>query len=144
MTISINDTQFKWQWAKMTLSINNTQHNIGLPLWWMPLCWLSRFIDCYAECRVLFIVMLNVIMLNVVIKSVVMLSIIMLSDVILNVLAPGRTRLSSCDIEIFQFDLILFIFVFQLWTRKKKKTYARIFFHNCTKIKLEMFNVVST
>ena len=76
---------------------------------------LYHYAECYyAECRVLFIVMLsdivlNVIMLNVDIKSVVILGVVMLS-----VMAPGRTRLSSCDIEILQFDLILFIFVFQL------------------------------
>jgi hypothetical protein len=32
--------------------------------------WVSRFIRCYAECRVLFFVMLSVIMLNVIIISV--------------------------------------------------------------------------
>jgi hypothetical protein len=55
------------------------------------------------------VIMLNVIMLHVVIKSVVMLGVVML-----NVMAPGQTRLSSCDIENFQFDLILFLYVFQL------------------------------
>ncbi len=40
----------------------------------------------YAECRVLFITMLNVIML-----SVVMLNVVMLSVVMLNVVAPEKT-----------------------------------------------------
>jgi len=40
----------------------------------------------YAECRVLFIVMLNVIMLTVVILIVIMLNVIMLSVVMLNVI----------------------------------------------------------
>jgi hypothetical protein len=30
----------------VTLSINDTQHNNALPL-----CWVSQFINCYAECR---------------------------------------------------------------------------------------------
>ncbi len=47
----------------------------------------------YAECRVLFIAMLNVVMLNVVMLNVVMLNVVMLnavmlSVVVLNVVAP--------------------------------------------------------
>ena len=43
----------------------------------------------YAECRDLFIVMLNAIMLSVVMLSVVMLSVVMLSVVMLSVVAPS-------------------------------------------------------
>jgi hypothetical protein len=57
----------------MTLSINDTQHNNAL---------------YYAECRILFIVMLIVIMLNFVILSVIMLSVIMLNVVTLSVVGP--------------------------------------------------------
>ncbi len=42
----------------------------------------------YAECCILFIIMLSVIMLNVVALSVVMLSVVMLSVIMLSVLAP--------------------------------------------------------
>jgi hypothetical protein len=35
----------------MTLSINNTQHNNSLALWRMLLCWVPRFVYCYAECH---------------------------------------------------------------------------------------------
>ncbi len=50
---------------------------------------------CYAEFRVLFIVMLNVVMLNVVMLNAVMLSVVMLNDVIpsvvmLSVVAPQK------------------------------------------------------
>jgi hypothetical protein len=49
----------------------------------------------YAECRVLFIIMLNasmlkVVMLNVFMLSVAMLSVVMLSIVMLSVVAPPR------------------------------------------------------
>jgi hypothetical protein len=57
----------------MRLSISDTQHNNTMP------CADSR----YAECHVLFIIMLSVIML-----SVVMLSVDMLNVVILSVVAP--------------------------------------------------------
>ena len=57
MTLSISDTQHKW---------HHTQHNSVL---------------YYAECRVLFIILLSVIMLSVVMLSVVMLSVVMLSVV---------------------------------------------------------------
>jgi hypothetical protein len=33
----------------MSLSTNNTQHSNSL--YWVPLCWVSHFIYCYAECR---------------------------------------------------------------------------------------------
>jgi hypothetical protein len=42
----------------------------------MSLCLVLQFIYCYAECRNLFIVMLNVIMLSVVMLSVIMLSVV--------------------------------------------------------------------
>ncbi len=56
----------------MTFIINGTQHNNALPL-----CWVLHFAYCYDECRnveyryaeccILFIVMLNVAMLSIVI-----------------------------------------------------------------------------
>jgi len=33
----------------VTLSISDTQHNNALPLCWVLLCWVSRFIYYYAE-----------------------------------------------------------------------------------------------
>ncbi len=87
----ICDTQHKWRSTLVTFRINVTQHNNTLDavpscwvsrfyLWscwvsrfylllcWMSLCWASRFIYCgaechYAECRDLFIAMLNIILL---------------------------------------------------------------------------------
>ncbi len=50
----------------MSLSISDTQHNNTMP------CAEGR----YAECRVLFTMMLSVIMLTVVILNVVMLSVV--------------------------------------------------------------------
>ncbi len=61
----------------------------------IPLTTLSIKMLChYAECRVLFTIMLNVIMLSAVMLSVVMLIVVMLSVVMLNafmlsVVAPG-------------------------------------------------------
>ncbi len=40
------------------------------------LCLMSRFIYCYAECHVSFIVMLSVVMLSVIMLIVVMLSVV--------------------------------------------------------------------
>ncbi len=34
----------------MTLNKNDTQHSNALPLCWMSLCWVSRFIYCFTEC----------------------------------------------------------------------------------------------
>jgi hypothetical protein len=50
-----NDMQHKGPfcdtWLNMTLSISNTQLNNSLPLYWVLLCLVSRFINCYAECH---------------------------------------------------------------------------------------------
>jgi hypothetical protein len=43
----------------------------------------------YAECRILFIIMLNIIMLSVIMLSVIMLSVIMLSVMMLSVIMPS-------------------------------------------------------
>jgi len=40
-----------WHSAKVTPSINDTQHNNDLPLCWLSLCWVSGFIYYYAECH---------------------------------------------------------------------------------------------
>ncbi len=32
-------------------SINDTQHNNNLPLYWVSLCWVPHFIYCSAECH---------------------------------------------------------------------------------------------
>jgi hypothetical protein len=47
----------------------------------------------YAECRVLFIIMLSVIMLSVVMLSVIMLSVVMLNVVMLSVKRQGTITL---------------------------------------------------
>ncbi len=52
----------------MTLNVNDSQHNNALH---------------YAECRVIFIVMLSVIVLNLIMLSVVMLNVVILSVVAL-------------------------------------------------------------
>ncbi len=52
----------------MSLSISDIQHNNNMP------CADGR----YAECHILFTIMLSVIMLNVVILSVIMLNVVML------------------------------------------------------------------
>ncbi len=64
-----------------TSNTNDAQHN-NLPLLW---------VSCYAECRVLFnvmliAIMLSVVMLSVVMQSVAMLSVVMMSIAMLNVL----------------------------------------------------------
>ncbi len=62
-----------------TLSINTHLRHLAL----MP---LSVATIChYAECCVLFIVMLNVIMPNVIMLNVVMLNVVMLNVIMLNV-----------------------------------------------------------
>ncbi len=63
--IQHNDTQHKVVFC-VTVSVSDSQHNNALPL-----CWASRFIYHYDECRVLFAIMLSVIMWNVVMLSVV-------------------------------------------------------------------------
>ncbi len=74
----------------MAFSIKDTQHNKR-----------SHFTECcHAECRDLFIVMLNVIMLSFVMLTVIMLTVItlsiaMLSVVMLNVVAPCMTVTST-------------------------------------------------
>ncbi len=78
MTPSINGTQHEWLSAWMTLSINDTQNN--------NLCYYGEW--QYAECRVLFIVMLSAIMLSVIMLSVIMLSVIMQSVIMLSVAVP--------------------------------------------------------
>ncbi len=56
-----------------------------------------------AECRVLFIVMLNVIMLSVIMLNVVMLSVVMLNVVILSVVAPlGHSHNTTLSYELTQ------------------------------------------
>jgi hypothetical protein len=59
----------------MSLRISDTQHDNNMP------CSDGR----YAECHVLFTIMLSVIMLNVVMLSVIMLNIVILSVIMLNV-----------------------------------------------------------
>jgi hypothetical protein len=64
----------------------------------------------YAECRILFTIMLNVVMLSVVMLSVVMLSVIMLSVIILSVVmlsvgAPIFPRKGFCRF-LFRADVI--------------------------------------
>jgi hypothetical protein len=71
----------------VTLGISDTQHNNALPCAERP----------YAECRILFTIMLSVIMLYVVMLSVIMLNIVMLRIIMLNivmlsVVAPPATR----------------------------------------------------
>jgi hypothetical protein len=61
----------------VTLGISDTQHNNALPCAERP----------YAECRILFTIMLSVIMLYVVMLSVNMLNVVMMS-----VVAPSATR----------------------------------------------------
>jgi hypothetical protein len=74
----------------MAFSIKDTQHNKR-----------GHFTEyCHAECRDLFIVMLNVIMLSVLMLSVVMLnvvmlSVVMLSVIMLNVVAPCMTATNA-------------------------------------------------
>jgi hypothetical protein len=59
----------------MTLSLSDIQRKNALP-----------DAECrYANCRILFTIMLSVIMLNAIMLSVVMLNAIMLSEVMLNV-----------------------------------------------------------
>jgi hypothetical protein len=64
----------------MTLNINDSQHNNPLH---------------YAECRVLFIVMLSVVVLNLIMLSVIVLNLIMLSVVMLNVVILSVVALLS-------------------------------------------------
>ncbi len=45
--------------------------------------------ECYAECHILFIAMLNVIMLNVIMLSILKLSIIMFSAIMFSVILLG-------------------------------------------------------
>jgi hypothetical protein len=63
----------------VTLSINDTQHKQQLSITMLCL---------YAECCVLFNVMLNVIALSVVMLNVIMLSVVMLSVIMLSVTVP--------------------------------------------------------
>jgi hypothetical protein len=60
---------------------------------------IFHYAECchYAECRVLFIIMLNVIMLNV-----VMLSVIMLSAVV----PVGRTKTSANRLKCFRVSVV--------------------------------------
>ncbi len=53
-----------------------------------------------ADCRDLFIVMLNVIMLSVIMLSVVMLSVVILSVVMLSVVAPLQTALLNKTVHL--------------------------------------------
>ncbi len=54
----------------MTLTINDIQHKNALPVCCVSFLRVSRFIYCYAEYHVLFIVLLNAIMLSVIMQSV--------------------------------------------------------------------------
>jgi hypothetical protein len=68
----------------MTLSIINTQHNNDLT------CAEFR----YAECHILFTIMLSVIILDFIMLSVIMLNVIMLSVIMLNVIILSVVMLS--------------------------------------------------
>ncbi len=72
--------------AKMTFSINNNQ----LKTLRIECFYAERH---YAECRDLFIAMLNVVMLSVVMLNVVMLNVVMLNVVMLNVVTPFTEHL---------------------------------------------------
>jgi hypothetical protein len=68
----------------MALSITNTHHDNA-----------QNYAGCrYAECCVLFIVMMSVIMLKVIMLSVVMLNVIMVSVVMLNVILVSVVMLN--------------------------------------------------
>ncbi len=48
VTLSINDSQFKWHSTLMTL---HTRLFITCQICWVLLCWVSRFMYCYAKCH---------------------------------------------------------------------------------------------
>jgi hypothetical protein len=56
----------------------------------------------YAECRILFTIMLNVSMLSVVILNVVMLNVVMPSIVMLSVVAPWKGLARTNTIECYE------------------------------------------
>ncbi len=53
----------------------------------------------YADCRILFVVMLTAVMRSVVIVSVIMLSVIIMSVIMLNVVAPQIVPLALREIK---------------------------------------------
>jgi hypothetical protein len=68
----------------VTLIINDTQFNNALH-------YSER---CNAECRILFVVLLNDVMLNVIMLNVIMLNVIILSVVLLSVVMINVSMLS--------------------------------------------------
>jgi hypothetical protein len=71
------DLQLIRQSEFMILSINGTQYKLHS-------AWQHCIEYHYAECRVLFIVLLNVVMLSVIMLNVILLSFIALSVIMLN------------------------------------------------------------
>ncbi len=68
----------------MTLSISDNQH---------------KFLFYYAECHILFTIMLNVTMLNVIMLNVIMLNVIMLNVIMLNVVMLSVVAPLNCLIQ---------------------------------------------
>ncbi len=77
--ITISCHNFYHDWKKLTVSVNDNQHSSSIVLsvimlsvaFILLLCWVSDFIYYYAECRILFTIMVNVVMLSVIMLSVV-------------------------------------------------------------------------
>jgi len=51
VTVSISESQHKWQSALVTVSISESQHNNALPFCWVSLYWETHFINYYADCH---------------------------------------------------------------------------------------------
>ncbi len=114
-----------------------------MPLFWVLLSWVSRFIYwyaecryaeyCYAECRVLFVIMLSAfmlsafmlsaMMLSAIMLSAIMLTVVMLSVVMVSVVAPTE-HFDKCKQwkSTLCLDLIK-VYRGHLWKGKQNKTF---------------------
>ncbi len=96
----------------VTLSISDTVRNIALH---------------YAECCILFIVMLSVIMLSVIMLSVIMLSVIMLSVIMLSVIMLSVIMLSVVILSVVAPPCIFSLAFMMFWKASNILTHLTFF-----------------